>query len=106
MGELAPGVGQAGGELAGQLGGPGRGREPGDAQQMHMPRVVLNDERHIQSRQRHCAIDVEEIHRQDRRGVRAQEGAPAVVAHRRRRYPVGAQDLADGARADPVPEAA
>jgi hypothetical protein len=39
-------------------------------------------------------------------GVCAQEGAPAVISHGWWRYPVRAQDLADGARADPVPEAA
>jgi hypothetical protein len=38
-------AGQAGGELAGQLRGLGRGREAGDTQQVHMPRVVLDDER-------------------------------------------------------------
>jgi hypothetical protein len=43
VGEPVPGVGQAGGELAGQSRGLGRGREPGDAQQVHMPRAVLDD---------------------------------------------------------------
>lgn len=33
------------------------------------------------------------------------EGAPAIVSHCRWRYQVGAQYLADGASADPVPEA-
>jgi hypothetical protein len=71
-----------------------------------MPRVVLDGERHVQPRQRCRAVDVEEVHGQDRGGVCAQEGAPAAVARCRGRYPVGAQDLADGASADPVPEAA
>jgi hypothetical protein len=48
MSELAPGLSQAGGELAGQLRCPGRGREPGDAQQVHVPRAVLDDERYIE----------------------------------------------------------
>jgi hypothetical protein len=63
---------------------------------VHVPRLVLDDERHVQPGQRDCAVDVEEVHGQDRGGVRAQEGAPAVVALGRGRYPVGAQDLADG----------
>jgi hypothetical protein len=41
VGEPAPGVGQVGGEFAGQLDGPGCGREPGDAQKVHLPHVVL-----------------------------------------------------------------
>ena len=45
VGELVPSVGQVGGELAGQLRGPGCGREPSDAQQVHVPRLVLDDER-------------------------------------------------------------
>jgi hypothetical protein len=49
---------------------------------------------------------MEEVHRQDRRGLCAQKGAPAVISHCRGRYLVGAQDLADGARADPVTQAA
>jgi hypothetical protein len=105
VGEPVSGFSQVGGELAGQLGGPGRARELGDAQQVHVPRVVLDDERYIQPGQRSCAVDVEEVHRQDRRGLCAQEGAPAIVSRCRGWYPVGAQDLADGARADPVAEA-
>jgi hypothetical protein len=56
---------------------------------------------------RHCADDVEEVHRQDRRGVCAQDCAPAVVSRCRGRSPVGAQDLADTDRPGvlPVPEA-
>lgn len=49
---------------------------------------------------------MEEVHRQDRRGVCAQEGAPAIISHRWGWYLVGAQDLADGASTDPVPETA
>jgi len=34
------------------------------------------------------------------------KGAPAIVSHGRGRDPVRAQDLADGAGADPAPQAA
>jgi hypothetical protein len=30
---------------------------------VHVPRVVLDDERHVQPPQRGCAVDVEEVHR-------------------------------------------
>ena len=33
-----------------------------------MPRVVLDDGCHVQPRERHCAVDVEEVYRQERRG--------------------------------------
>ncbi|HEX8005794.1 MAG TPA: hypothetical protein VF482_05120 [Trebonia sp.] len=40
------------------------------------------------------------------RAVRTDLSAMAVISHCRGRDPVGAQDLADGASTDPVPEAA
>jgi len=80
VGEPASGLGQVGGQLSGHLGDPGRSGKAGDAQQVHVPRVVLDDERNIEAGQRSCAVDVEEVHRQDRRGLRDQERAPVVVS--------------------------
>ena len=80
-----PGGRQVGSEVAGQLRGPGGSREPGNAQQVHVPRSMttaacsrVSDAAQSMWKKSTARIVV----------ACAQEGAPAVVSRRRRRYPV------------------
>jgi hypothetical protein len=67
---------------------------------------VLDYECGVQAGQGERAVHVEQVDRQDGLGVGAEKGAPLVIACGWWRDLAAAQDLADRARADPVPEAA
>jgi len=65
----------------------------------------LDDDRRVQPLQ-HDGVDVQEIDRQDRFGLSAQERAPRVVTPGRRRYPPGSQDLTDSGGGHTISEPA
>jgi hypothetical protein len=93
-------------EVAGLLGGPGSVGIAGHAQHVQVAVVDLEGEQDVEPLQCHRAVDVEEVHGQHRRGLGAQELAPAGVgvSRRRRRGPVAAQDPTDRRGADGVAE--
>jgi len=94
-------------EIAGQLRRPGRGWMRGDAQDVDMAVAGIQDEEHVDTLEGH-AIDVEEIARQKRVGVGAEEAAPGLVvgSSRRGRQAVSTQDAADRPGGNPMPQAA
>jgi hypothetical protein len=67
---------------------------------------MLDDERHVQPAQTDCTVHVEEVCGQESVGVGAKERAPGVVPGVRWWDAAGAKDLADGDRADAMPESA
>lgn len=85
------------GEVPGHLRSPGTGRTAGHPEQVDPAGAVFDDERHVQARQRHRTVDVQEIDRQDRLGLGTQERAPSVVADSWWRDTVSPEDFADGA---------
>jgi hypothetical protein len=67
---------------------------------------MLDHEGHVQPGQKDGAVNVEEVDRQDRRGLRPQERAPLLGTACWRRDSPAAQDSADRAGSDPVSQAA
>jgi hypothetical protein len=75
-------------KIAGLLGGPRSVRVRGDPEDVHVAGADLDDEEAVQALQGHCAVHVEEVRRERRRGLCAQEVAPGLIGVplRRRRY--------------------
>ena len=92
-------------EVTGQLRSPGPGRIAGHPEQAHPAGAVFDNERRVQTLQRHRAVDVQEIDGQDRLGL-TQERAPPFVADSWWRDTAGPEDVADSAGADSVAQAA
>ena len=69
VGAPGPGLGKVGSEVAGELGGPGGGGVPGDAQEVDPAAGMFDDEGNVDAGERHCAVDVEEVRGQQRFGL-------------------------------------
>ncbi|MFB7497275.1 hypothetical protein ACFC09_21750 [Streptomyces sp. NPDC056161] len=95
-------------QLAGLLGGPDGGRVRGDAQDVGGSGADLHDEQWVQPLQTD-RVDVEVVGGEQVVSLGLEEGG-SLTAHpmsaRGRPGVGGAQDAADGGRADPVPESA
>jgi hypothetical protein len=76
-------------EVTGLLGGPGPGRMTGRPQDVHIAVASFEGEEHVDPFEGDGAVDVEEVHGQHGRRLRAQEPPPGRVGRpqRRRRYP-------------------
>ena len=89
-------------EVAGLLGGPRAGRVRRDSEDMDPAGGDFHDEQYVDPAQRH-RVHMEEIAGQQSVGLGTQELAPTGVGTpRRRTNPVGCQDPADRAGADPM----
>jgi hypothetical protein len=62
-------------QVAGLLGDPGAGGVGGDPRDVHTAASVLDHEQDVEAAQKH-GVDVGEVDRQDRRGLRGQELSP------------------------------
>jgi hypothetical protein len=62
-------------EVAGLLGDPGAGGVGGDPGDVHAATVVLDHEEDVEAAQEH-RVDVDEVGREDRVGLRGQELSP------------------------------
>ena len=93
-------------QVAGLLGGPGSGRVAGRPEDVHVAAADFQGEEHVDPFQGDGAVDVEEVHGQHGRGLRAQEPSPGRVggSQRCRRYPPPLEDPADRGCADAVAE--
>ena len=93
-------------QVAGLLGGPGSGRMAGRAEDVHVAAADFEGEEHVDPFQGDRAVDVEEVHGQHGRGLRAQEPSPGRVGgpQRCRWYPPPLEDPADRGCADAVAE--
>ncbi|MGW3613879.1 hypothetical protein ACWD6N_29050 [Micromonospora sp. NPDC005163] len=80
---------EVGGELAGELGGPCRGRVGGDAEEVYPTALGLDHEGDVEALEGDRTIHVEEVRGQDGAGVGAKKRAPGVVVLSWRRYAVG-----------------
>jgi hypothetical protein len=63
-------------QVARLLGGPGAGRVARRSKDVHGADANLEGEEHVDPLQGDCAVDVEEVHGQHRRGLRAEEPSP------------------------------
>ena len=95
-------------EVTDLLGSPRPVRVRSDSEDVHVARTGFDDEQAIQALERHRAIQVKEVRKKHRGGLRAQELPPVRVSlpFRRRRDLQGLQDTADRGSADPVAELA
>ena len=91
-------------QVAGGLGGPGRVRVSGHAEEVHPAGADLHDEQNVKAAQRD-GVQGEEVGGQQPGSLHAQEGPPpGVTTPRCRTKPSGGQDPSDGACADAVAE--
>jgi hypothetical protein len=76
-------------EVAGLLGSPGSGRVAGRPEDVHVAAADFQGEQDVDPFQGDRAVDVEEVHGQHDRGLRAQEPSPGRVGGPRwcRGYP-------------------
>jgi hypothetical protein len=93
-------------QVAGSLGGPGSGRMARRAEDVDVAAGNLEGEEHVDPLQRHSAVDVEEVHGQHGRGLRAKEPSPRGIGGPEgcRRYPPPLEEPADGGCTDAVAE--
>jgi len=102
--EASVGVVEVHEQVAGLLGQPGSGRVRGDAQDVYPARGVFDDEERVQPVQRD-RVEMEQIARDDRLGLRLEELRPGRPATPRRRVDARrVKDLPHGRGADLVAE--
>ena len=92
-------------QVAGLLGDPGLGRVGGDPGDVHAATVVLDHDEDVEAAQED-GVDVGEIDREDRVGLRGQELSPGRTGPPGRGIESGVfQDLPDGRRGHAMAEA-
>jgi hypothetical protein len=93
-------------EIADLLGGPRSVRVSGDSEDVDVAALDFDDEQAVQAPECHCAVHMEEIGGQHRRGLGVQELPPCRVGVpcRHRRDMQGLEDPTDRGGADPVAE--
>ena len=94
--ELVGAVAEVHEQVAGLLGDPGLGGVGGDPGEVHAATAVLDHDEDVEAAQKH-GVDVGEIDREDRAGLRGQELSPGRAGSSGRGIQPGAlEDLPDG----------